>query len=88
MAYEGDISPQLQDKIYTSLNEVTQIPIDTLKAVDKFDELALDSLDIIEATMQLEMDLAMDLPDEVLEGVTTVSTLIERIQDLLITKHS
>lgn len=45
-----------------------------------FDDFGMDSLDSIELVMSLEEDFGIDIPDEDIEGIETVSDIVKYIE--------
>lgn len=47
-------------------------------------DLGADSLDVIEATMNLEKELNISIPDITLEKMTTISDVVDEIENLMV----
>lgn len=68
------------DKIKDLLAEKVDVDTDTITADTKFDDLGIDSLDIVELLMGIEDEFGVNIePDESLK---TVGDLINKIEEL------
>ena len=45
------------------------------------DELGADSLDVVELLMAIEEEFGVEIPDEKIEGLKTVGSVVDYIQD-------
>lgn len=68
--------PGMKEKVIKILNEFTYNPVD---ATDKLSDIGLDSLDMIEVVMEIEMELGVIMSDEQAEEFFANKT----VQDLI-----
>ena len=45
------------------------------------DDLGADSLDIVDLVMSVEDEFGIEVPDEALEGITTIEDMVKYIED-------
>ena len=74
---EDVIAAEIRKLIHDKLGIGTELLTD--KASFK-DDLAVDSLDLIELQMEIEKQYAVNMPDEVAENLKTVGSLIEFVK--------
>ncbi|MBQ4258332.1 MAG: acyl carrier protein [Clostridia bacterium] len=55
----------------------TSITPDTLIA----DDLGADSLDVVDLVMSIEDEFEIEVPDEAIEGIKTVSDIVKFVED-------
>lgn len=74
----------IRSKVKEILNQITGVDPDVISLEDKVgSQLGLDSLDIVEFTLQLEEEFGLEIPDEALEKDVTVNQVIEYIEGRL-----
>lgn len=74
---------QVLESLRKQAVEVLQVDADTVTEEASFkDDLEADSLDLVELVMALEEEFDIEVPEEELEGVTTVGAAV----DLVISK--
>jgi acyl carrier protein len=74
---EDVIATEIRKLIHDKLGIGTELLTD--KASFK-DDLAVDSLDLIELQMEIEKQYSVNMPDEVAENLKTVGSLIEFVK--------
>ena len=58
-------------KLSTFINIIqTQLNVESVKGTDSFKELGADSLDMVELVTNIEDELGIDLPDEIVDEDT------------------
>jgi acyl carrier protein len=62
------------------------IPEDTVSLASTFDELNVDSLDKINISFEVEEAFSIEIPDEALGSIKTVSDMVEGVQKLVAAK--
>ena len=75
---EDVIAAEIRKIIHDKLGIGTELLTD--KASFK-DDLAVDSLDLIELQMEIEKQYSLNMPEEVAENLKTVGRLIEFVKD-------
>lgn len=71
-------------RIRKALGEMNGIEPDTIRADNDFIvDLNMDSLDLIESVMCVEEELEIELPDEKLDGITTVQQLYDVVHEVM-----
>ena len=64
------------------------IPADTISLASTFDELNIDSLDKINISFEVEEAFNIEIPDEALSTLRTVSDMVEGVTKLTATTPS
>ena len=73
------ILERIKELLVEQLNlEYEQLQSDTL-----FDEIGVDSIDIVELVMALEAELGVQMPDDQLERVATLGDLARLAEEML-----
>lgn len=64
--------------------EFTSVPLDEIQeSHDLFNDLGYDSLDIVEATMEVEEHFNITVPDNQAEPIRTVGSIVDGVMRLL-----
>ncbi|MGH9596973.1 MAG: acyl carrier protein, partial [Edaphobacter sp.] len=63
------------------------IPPDTITSATTFDELSVDSLDMINISFEVEEAFNIEIPDEALGSIKTVGDMVDGINKLSSTTH-
>jgi len=75
---------QIRDAIRQSVNRITGIaPADIQDASTYRDDLGLDSLSMLELTVDIEYAFKIKVPDERLQTIKTVEDTIQLVKDYL-----
>jgi acyl carrier protein len=79
------MSPEeIRNAIRKSVNRITGIAPEEIKDVSHFrDDLGLDSLSMLELTVDLEYAFKIKVPEERLQSIRTVSDSISLVQEFL-----
>lgn len=73
---------QIFEKVRTIIVEQLGVEEETVKPDSEFlDDLGADSLDIVEFIMALEEEYGLEIPDEDVEKIVTVSDIVEYISE-------
>ncbi len=71
---------ELEEKVRTLFSEQLQVDPDQVKAETRFrEDLDVDSLDLVEATLALEDALGVKIPEEEMEDVQTVGQAVDLV---------
>ena len=71
---------EVEDKVRTLFSEQLQVDRDEVKSETRFrEDLDVDSLDLVEATLSLEDALGIKIPEEEMEDVETVRQAVELV---------
>ncbi len=71
---------EVEDKVRTLFSEQLQVDRDEVKPEARFrEDLDVDSLDLVEATLALEDALGIKIPEEEMEDVETVGQAVELV---------
>ena len=71
---------EVEDKVRTLFSEQLQVDRDEVKPETRFrEDLDVDSLDLVEATLALEDALGIKIPEEEMEDVETVGQAVELV---------
>ncbi len=73
-------------RIITLIAKSKSIPPDTITPESTFDELQIDSLDKINLTFEVEDAFAIEIPDDSLNSLRTVSDVVNGVNGLLAAK--
>jgi acyl carrier protein len=73
-----------QEKIFEKVKEIVveQLDVDALKVTPQANfanDLAADSLDVVELVMALEEEFEIEIPDEAAEKIQTVQAVVDYI---------
>jgi acyl carrier protein len=72
---------KLEEKVKEVLSENSGSPVDEIDLNDRLvDDLGMDSLDCVEATMQLEEKFDLEIPDEDAQKLETVQQIVEYLE--------
>lgn len=75
-------------RIRKALGELNGIEPDIIRPDNDFIvDLNMDSLDLIESVMCVEEELEIELPDEKLDGITTVQQLYDVVHEVMARTH-
>ena len=70
------------ESIKTILSEQLEVKPDIITMDTNIaDDLGADSLDVVEMLMAIEEEFDVDIPDEEIEGLRTVGSVVEYIQE-------
>ena len=73
---------EIFEKLKTIVVEQLGVEADAVKEEATFvDDLAADSLDIVELIMQIEEEFEMEIPDTAAEKIVTVGDVVNYIKD-------
>jgi len=74
---------KIAEKVYGIVAEQLQVPIDKVKAPNTsfIEDLAADSLDIVELVMEFEDEFKITIPDEDYEKIKTVGDAVKYIEE-------
>lgn len=71
---------EIFEKLKKIISEQFEIDENTIKKDSTFtDDLAADSLDVVEFIMRIEESFNVEIPDEVAEGLNTVENVVKYI---------
>ncbi len=71
---------EVEEKVRTLFSEQLQVDRDQVTADTRFrEDLDVDSLDLVEATLALEDALGVKIPEEEMEDVETVGQAVELV---------
>ena len=79
---DNDIAQRVIDIIAKSKS----IPTESISLDSTFDSLAIDSLDKINISFEVEEAFAIEIPDEALGSIRTVRDMVEGVQKLIAAK--
>lgn len=72
-----------RDQVLEAIAEHVKVKKDSLNdSTDLKDDLGLDSLDVVELTLQLEESCGVTIPDDKLQNVKTIGDLVKVVDDL------
>ena len=75
---------EIQERVRKILAENLSVPEDTVTMESRFQEdLDADSLDLVEAVLALEEEFGVSIPEEEMEGVTTVGQAVNLVSQKL-----
>ena len=70
------------EKLQAIIAEQLEIDVDEITYASKIiDDLGADSLDIVELVMSVEDEFGIEVPDEVLENMSTVEDMVKYIEE-------
>jgi acyl carrier protein len=73
----------IEEVVKQMLSDQTELPPNSINLTDRLiDNLGMDSLDIVEVSMNLEQALDIDIPDSSVGEIQTVQDLIDAIARL------
>ncbi len=71
---------EVEEKVRTLFSEQLQVDRDQVTTATRFrEDLDVDSLDLVEATLALEDALGIKIPEEEMEDVSTVGQAVELV---------
>lgn len=71
---------EVEEKVRSLLSEQLQVGRDEVKTATRFrEDLDVDSLDLVEATLALEDALGVEIPEEEMRDVETVGQAVELV---------
>jgi acyl carrier protein len=71
---------EVEDKVRTLFSEQLQVERDQVTMTTRFrEDLDVDSLDLVEATLALEDALGVQIPEEEMEDVKTVGQAVDLV---------
>lgn len=71
------------EKLRALIVETLEIDEDEITLEATFDDLGLDSLDIVELIMAAEDEFDISIGDDVLENINTVEDVVDLLTDLI-----
>lgn len=70
------------ESIKTILGEQLEVDPETITMDTNIaDDLSADSLDVVELLMSIEDEFGVEIPDDKIEGLKTVGSVVDYIQD-------
>lgn len=73
---------EIESRLTTILTEEFAVPADEITRDATFEELGLDSLDLVEVTLVIDEELGIRIPDDRLGDITTTGDAITVLTDL------
>lgn len=70
---------ELEIKIKECIEDITGTKVNEIKNSHTLEELQIDSLYLIEITMEIEQDFSIQITDEKLENIETIQDFIDLI---------
>lgn len=71
------MAEDINNRIFNIIEEICG---ERPKMEDSFDNLGMDSLDIVDAIMRAEMEFNIAIPDDVAEDIETVANLVQVVE--------
>lgn len=72
----------LEEKVISIVSEVLGIESEKITSADTFDDLYVDSLDLIEIIIECEQEFGYPIKDDKVQNLKTVGDLVNLIKDL------
>jgi acyl carrier protein len=80
---------QVFERVKQIVAEFAAVPPNEIRETHLLlEELGLDSLDLVECSMEVEEEFGISVPDEMVEQVKTVGDIADGVMALLIQPHS
>jgi acyl carrier protein len=73
---------EIRSRLTTILTDEFAVPADEVTEDATFEELGLDSLDLVEVTLVVDEELGIRIPDERLGDITTTGDAVTVLTDL------
>lgn len=73
---------QLEERLKEIAKETLDIEIDDMTLDTRFDTLGMDSLDKLELLTAIEDELGLRIPDDLIQEVVTIESLVELLVEL------
>lgn len=72
----------IEEKIISIVSEVLGIESEKITSADTFDDLYVDSLDLVEIIIECEQEFGYPIKDDKVQNLKTVGDLVNLIKDL------
>ena len=72
----------LEEKVISIVSEVLGIESEKITSADTFDDLYIDSLDLVEIIIECEQEFGYPIKDDKVQNLKTVGDLVNLIKDL------
>lgn len=72
----------IEEKVISIVSEVLGIESEKITSADTFDDLYVDSLDLIEIIIECEQEFGYPIKDDKAQNLKTVGDLVNLIKDL------
>ena len=75
---------ELREKVIAIVSEMYEVPVENITDTsDLQGDIGMDSLDVVEFTMECEREFNVTIPDEELDGITTVGGIVNKLFALI-----
>lgn len=72
----------IEEKVISIVSEVFGIESEKITSADTFDDLYIDSLDLVEIIIECEQEFGYPIKDDKVQNLKTVEDLVNLIKDL------
>ena len=72
----------IKEKVISIVSEVLGIESEKITSADTFDDLYIDSLDLVEIIIECEQEFGYPIKDDKVQNLKTVGDLVNLIKDL------
>ena len=72
----------IEEKVISIVSEVLGIESEKITSADTFDDLYVDSLDLVEIIIECEQEFGYPITDDKVQNLKTVGDLVNLIKDL------
>lgn len=72
----------IEEKVISIVSEVLGIESEKITSADTFDDLYIDSLDLVEIIIECEQEFGYPIKDNKVQNLKTVEDLVNLIKDL------
>lgn len=72
----------IEEKVISIVSEVLGIESEKITSADTFDDLYIDSLDLVEIIIECEQEFGYHIKDDKVQNLKTVEDLVNLIKDL------
>lgn len=72
----------IEEKVISIVSEVLEIESEKITSADTFDDLYVDSLDLVEIIIECEQEFGYPIKDDKAQNLKTVGDLVNLIKDL------
>lgn len=72
----------IEEKVISNVSEVLGIESEKITSADTFDDLYVDSLDLVEIIIECEQEFGYPIKDDKVQNLKTVGDLVNLIKDL------
>lgn len=72
----------IEEKVISIVSEVLGIESEKITSADTFDDLYIDSLDLVEIIIECEQEFGYPIKDDKVQNLKTVGDLVNLIKDL------